>query len=325
MTVAERFNYLRRVGSAYVFRKNSQLTFWHEDPAVNEASRADALGEYYMTFRQKADYPGPFDAKGVPMLDYHGTIGLQYNPIAVAQYGLANYNIFVDTDEPERKERVLAAAEWLVDNLQPNPSGVPVWNHLFRWDYRDPLIPPWYSGLAQGQGISLLLRAARIAPGDFEAAAAAAFESMTKQIDDGGVLFVDESGDTWIEEYIVSPPTHILNGFFWGVWGVYDYLLVTGDAEATSLWERCLATLQKNLHRFDTGFWSLYELSGTRLPMVASPFYHRLHIVQLTVMHRLSGLDLFRDFAMRWEGYRRSSLKRNRALAQKVVFKVMHY
>lgn len=325
MTIAERLNYVRRVGSVYLFRKNSQLTFWHEDPEINARARADELGEYYMPFRQKADYPGPFDDNGVPMLDYHGTIGVQYNPIAVAQYGLANYNLFVTGEEPERKERVLAAAGWLVENLQPNAFGVPVWNHLFRWDYRDPLIPPWYSGLAQGQGISLLLRAARISSGEFEEAAVAAFESLTKLVDEGGVLFVDDDADTWIEEYIVTPPTHILNGFLWGLWGVYDYLLVTGDAEASLLWERCLTTLRKNLHRFDTGFWSLYELSGTRLPMVASPFYHRLHIVQLMVLHRLTGIELFRDVATRWEGYRRSSLKRNRALAQKVVFKVLHY
>ncbi len=325
MTVADRFNYLRRVASAYVLRKDSQLTFWHENPEVNAAARADELDQYYMTFRQKADYPGPFDGSGVPMLDYHGTIGVQYNPIAVAQYGLANYNLFVNDQEPERKERVLAAADWLVENLRPNSFGVPVWNHLFRWDYRDPLIPPWYSGLAQGQGISLLVRAARISSGKYETTAAAAFESMTKSVDQGGVLFVDDDGDSLIEEYIVSPPTHVLNGFLWGAWGVYDHHLAIRDARASSLWERCVTTLRKNLHRFDTGFWSLYELSGTRLPMVASPFYHRLHIVQLNIMYRLTGIEEFRDIGTRWEEYRRSSLKRKRAFAQKVAFKVLHY
>ena len=52
---------------------------------------------------------------------------------------------------------------------------------------------------------------------------------------------------------------------------------------------RGVRTLVRNLDRYDLGFWSLYEQSGTRLPMVASPFYHQLHIVQLRIMHRLTG------------------------------------
>ena len=31
--------------------------------------------------------------------------------------------------------------------------------HHFNFEYRDTLMAPWYSGLAQGQGISVLIRA----------------------------------------------------------------------------------------------------------------------------------------------------------------------
>ena len=46
------------------------------------------------------------------------------------------------------------------------------------------------------------------------------------------MTFTDEHGNLWFEEYIVSPPTHILNGFMWAAWGVYDYFLATGDPTA---------------------------------------------------------------------------------------------
>ena len=36
----------------------------------------------------------------------------------------------------------------------------------------------------------------------------------------GGVIFEDKKKDFWIEEYIVHPPTHILNGFIWALFGV---------------------------------------------------------------------------------------------------------
>jgi len=59
--------------------------------------------------------------------------------------------------------------------------------------------------------------------------------------------------------------------------------------------------------------------------MVASPFYHRLHIVQLGMMHRLTGIDIFREYAERWQGYEHSSLKRGAALVYKSVFKLCYY
>jgi len=59
--------------------------------------------------------------------------------------------------------------------------------------------------------------------------------------------------------------------------------------------------------------------------MLASPFYHRLHIVQLEVMAHLTGQGVFRDFARRWEGYLRDPFNRYRALVGKVLFKLIHY
>ena len=119
--------------------------------------------------------------------------------------------------------------------------------------------------------------------------------------------------------------THILNGFIWAAWGVYDYFLATRDSSAQELFARTVQTLTRNLDRYDLGFWSLYEQSGTRLPMVASPFYHQLHIVQLRVMHRLTGEDKFARVADRWESYGRSRSKRTRALCYKSAFKLCYY
>ena len=75
--------------------------------------------------------------------------------------------------------------------------------------------------------------------------------------------------------------------------GRYDFFLATKEKAAQELFDCAVETLRKNLDRYDLGFWSLYELSGTRLPMVASPFYHQLHVTQLRLMHRLTGDDVF--------------------------------
>jgi heparosan-N-sulfate-glucuronate 5-epimerase len=331
MSVVQRWHYYRRIFRAYLFSGlgsgQSQLTFWHEVPEINPRASASQVGEYYMLFREKADYVGHFDAAGIPMLDYHGTIGLQYNPIAIAQWGLANYNLYRQTGDDARWQKTLRAADWLTANLEQNAHGLWVWNHHFDWDYRDTLKAPWYSGLAQGQGVSLLLRAHAHASEveKYRHAADKAFIALTRPIGEGGVLFEDEEKNLWIEEYLVDPPTHILNGLMWALWGVFDYWLARKDGAARQIFDRGVETLVHNLARFDTGYWSLYEQSGTRLKMLASPFYHQLHSVQLRVMSKLTGDAHFVAVAERWEGYAQRRSNRTRALIGKSVFKLLHY
>jgi len=321
-----RLNYYRRIFSAYLGSGASQLTFWHEVPEVNPRSNVDSLGEYYMVFQSKADYPGPLDQLGIPMLDYRGALGRQYNPIAIAQYGLGNYNIYAGTGNPERRRKFLQVADWLVATLTPNSAGVKVWMHNFDWEYRDTLRAPWYSGLAQGQGISVLVRAHQVT-GDpaYLDAAREAFQSFTLEVEQGGVACHEGPERLWFEEYLVSPPTHILNGFMWALWGVYDYFLATGDRQARELFDAAADTLHQALPDFDTGFWSLYEQSGTKLKMIASPFYHSLHIVQLRVMEKLTADEAFGIVADRWEGYKKNHIKRIRAIIYKAIFKLCYY
>jgi hypothetical protein len=326
MSISNRLNYYRRVFTAYLTSQNSHLTFWHEAPEVNDHFKLGELGEYYMPFIGKADYSSHYDTLGIPLLNYYGKVGLQYNPIAIAQYGLGNYNLFLRSGDQDRRHKFLGAADWLVDNLEQNAAGLWVWNHHFDWEYRTPLKGPWYSGLAQGQGLSVLLRAHKQTEDPaYITAAERAFETFLKPTDEGGVTYLDREGYTWFEETIVDPPTHILNGFIWAAWGIYDYYLYRKSEEAARLFAEAVRTLKDHLRYFDAGFWSLYEQSGTHMKMLASPFYHHLHIIQLKVMYRLTGGSIFDEFAHRWEGYRRSKARRGLALAYKALFKLLYY
>lgn len=321
-----RLSYYRRIFSAYLLGGKSHLTFWHETPAENPNASSTDLGEYYMLFAEKADYQGLYDPSGIPQLDYHGQIGLQYNPIAIAQFGLGNYNLWKRNGDSTRRAKFFRIADWLSSHIEQNPRGLSVWNHHFDWEYRDTLKAPWYSALAQGQGISVLVRAYKESgEARYLDVARLAIDSFQQPIENGGVALTDAAGDLWFEEYIVSPPTHILNGFIWALWGIHDYFLATRDSSARDLFLRGVQTLVHNLDRYDLGFWSLYEQSGTRLPMVASRFYHQLHIVQLRIMHQLTGEPEFARVAERWESYARSRRNRTRALCYKSAFKLCYY
>ena len=321
-----RIDYYKRVLLANGLGVRSHVSFWHETPETHPPAFDEGSTAYYQTFRKKADYVGPFDDDGVPMLDYRGDVGRQYNPIAIAQYGLGNYNVYLASNEAERLDRFIRQADWLVANLETNPHGVHVWNHHFDWFYREGLKAPWYSALAQGPGISVLLRAHReTGEARYADAAVKAFEAFQRSVPEGGVIHLDAAGDPWLEEYLVTPPSHVLNGLLWASWGVYDYGKLGGHDAGRELFEKSVETVIKNLDRWDTGFWSCYEIRPGRIPMVASPYYHRLHITQMDVMHRLTGRDEFRDRAQRWRAYRANALKRSAALAYRAIFKVFYY
>jgi len=322
----KRIQYWNRIFRAYILRDTSQLTFWHGTPLLNPDFNNNKIDYYYMSFHEKANYDGPHDDNGIPMLDYRGHIGLQYNPIAIAQWGLGNYNLWRKTNENMYYDKFVKSSEWLLDNLTVNAFGRYVWMHHFDWEYRDTLISPWYSGLAQGQGLSVLVRAHMVLKDKkYLIAANAVYESFNFSIENGGVTYIDSNGEKWIEEYIVHPPTHILNGFIWGLWGVYDYAVHYKNDNAFSLFNEFNMTIRNNLKSYDIHYWSLYEHSGTLLKMVASSFYHKLHVTQLYVMYKLTGDLVYKKYGKKWELYSENRLFKIISLIHKIFFKLLYY
>lgn len=324
--IRDRINYFRRIFKVYLTPDKGYLSFWHEQPAVSERILSDSLGPYYMTFEDKAAYEGPKDEHGVILFDYYFDIGRQYNPLAVAQYGLGHYNLFLKTGNRSHLGIAKTQGDWLVENLEPNTKGLRVWKHKFRWHYKQYLAPGWYSAHSQGTGISLLGRLYKeTGEKKYLEAAKSAFESLDVRMSAGGVKFVDEHGNIWLEEYLIDHPTHILNGFLWALWGVWDYYLLTGDARGSRLFGECIKTLRENLPRYDAKFWSLYDLSQQSMQMLASPFYHKLHIVQLRATFLITHNPIFDAYHVKFKRYAERRWNRSRAFVYKAVFKLFYF
>jgi heparosan-N-sulfate-glucuronate 5-epimerase len=303
-------------------RRPGPDSFWHERPELNERAFEGGI-DYFMRFAGKAHYRGPFDTDGIPLLDYGGSIGTQYNPLAVAQFGLARLNAWTSGGAAADRSAWIAAADWLVANMRINHHGVHVWMHDFDWPYREGLKAPWYSGLAQGAGLSLLVRAARVTRHEnYAAVAHKAFEPLRLDVARGGALVTDAKGDIWIDEFIVNPAIHALNGFIWALWGVRDYAEWSGRADASHLWTRSVGTLMRHLSDFDAGWWSLYEGRHKGKEVLASRYHHTLHITQLRVMHRLTRIASFGRFADRFQTYLDRPANRALALARQAIFQL---
>lgn len=326
--IINRIRYWNRIFSTYIFKKSdTNLSFWHGEPEVNENTNYKELDQYYMMFIYKANYNGESDSNGVPKLNYRGDIGLQYNPIAIAQWGLGNYNLWSEKKEDKYYNNFIASANWLVENAKPNKKNIYVWNHYFNWTYKETLLNPWYSGLAQGQGLSVLCRAYNISKNEkYLKCAEKIYKSFLFKIKDGGITHKDRNQNIWIEEYIMKKsPTHILNGFIWGLWGVYDYWLLTKNIEVKKLFNEYVNTLLININKYDIGYWSLYEISDLKIKMRASIFYHKLHIVQLRVLYNMTGEKKFNHLSNKWGGYLDNKFNIFRATIMKILFKIIYY
>ena len=322
----QKLNYFKRILSAYIFKKPSHLNFWIGTPRVNPYVNYKELEEYYQTFEYKADYKGHFDDKGVVQLDYRGKIGKQYYPIAIAQYGLACYNKYKRTLDKGWLEKSIIHGNWLVDNFTENNYGIHLWYANFDWEYRELLKAPWPSALAQANGISLLVRLYQETRDErYLLASKRAYEGLITDIRKGGVALIKGNGTIWFEEVLVEPSTHILNGFMWSIMGVYDYYLLTNSDSAKDILDKSIHTLKNNLPAFDIGFWSLYELSGTKMDNMTSCFYHSLHIVQLQILYNITGVDSFRYYSARWANYEKNIFFKALSQIHKALFKLIYY
>ncbi|MGH2952436.1 MAG: D-glucuronyl C5-epimerase family protein [Solirubrobacterales bacterium] len=219
-------------------------------------------------------------------------------------------------------QAALAVGDHLLELQEPEGRLVGGWVHRFPYKHTYHLPPPWLSGMAQGQGASLLVRLYS-ATGDerYAEAAIRALEPMRHSTLDGGVAG-DLGGGFFPQEYPTNPPAHVLNGGIFALWGCYDAALALGDDLGRQLAAEGIATLAESLPRWDTGYWSRYDLFPHPLAHLATPMYHRLHTDQLRAMALIDTNPEFSRTAERFDGYARSRVNVGHAFARKVLFRL---
>lgn len=266
-------------------------------------SKAEVAG-YYNDLTEKVTKDNP----DILVPKYYVDTGEEiYFSIGIFQYGLASYDLYLKTKEETYKNKIKACAEWAVNNQNDDGS----WTTFL---YENPEHP--YSSMAQGEGISMLIRAYIITKDEkYINAAHRAKDFMLKPIPNGGTT--DYIGkDVYLYECTHEPL--ILNGWIFSLWGLYDYCKFTNDEKTQEILKATLNSLKKKLPEFDIKYWSKYE-DGKR---ICSPFYHKLHIAQLKVMYDLFGDEIYKEYAQKWEKYQNSFWKPKKAFLKKALQKV---
>lgn len=231
-----------------------------------------------------------------------------YFPIEIFQYGLGAFDLYLQSHNDDFLQKAYTCANWAVSNQESSGA----WVTFAHENKEHP-----FSAMSQGEGISLLLRTYKVSKNEsYLNAAKKAVNFLLKPIDDGGVTKYD--GDNiYLMEYFYRPL--VLNGWIFALWGLLDYCKIVDDLVVKNVLSKTLSSLEKKIPEFDIGYWSLYAEGK----MIASPFYHKLHIAQLNVMYDLTGNDIYRDYANRWLRYKNSFFCSKFAFVKKTVQKIL--
>jgi glycosyltransferase involved in cell wall biosynthesis len=239
---------------------------------------------------------GTFDAVGAPGSESPAG----FHPTKAMQYALAHWNQYLATKNEHHRRVFLAQAYWLVEHqvsIGEDAAGWPISS-----SHPDLYTSgPWVSALTQGSGISVLLRAYQLTLDEtFLEVVYRVVRTFERDILDGGIGAPIGEDGIFFEEVAVYPAAHILGGFIFALFGLYDYVAMIQDPHIETLISRSLATLHSMLNEFDAGFWTHPDLLHRRL---ASPSELTLQIILLEALASYSGCDHCSRLARHWQGY----------------------
>src|SRR5712691_701030 len=199
------------------------------------------------------------DERGIGVVP--GPSGVMYrNPVSVSMYALGRHTAALDPGLAEYGHAEAAAGMSAMLRqaryLRGSQDGEGGWRYpvpVLRYS-----VPPgWYSGMAQGLAISVLLRAAAVTgESSFIDAAVGAANLLLRSTNSGGCSEYDGCGRPFLEECPADPPSHILNGALFAFFGLCEFGTHSGTGIPAPATER----LRQQLVRFDLGYWSSYDL-----------------------------------------------------------------
>jgi hypothetical protein len=226
----------------------------------------------------------------------------RYHPVTVATGGILAYERFLDTGDSAWFHLMRDQVRYFTDTARTDRradgqgTAIP-----YDWDFGRHKAP-WYSGMAQGVALSLLLRHEHLT-GDTSLAPLMRRIAwfMVLPEEQGGCRSTTMEGMTWIEEYPHSAEhRHVLNGFLNALVGLIEYgRRFPDDSLACAVRDSCFASLRRCWDHYDRTEWSAYDRSGGGL----TAGYLQYQIVQLQHLVELTGDPLLRDQMRLWTVY----------------------
>lgn len=228
-------------------------------------------------------------------------------PVAIFQYGLGAFDLYLLNNDEKYLSKFKQCVDWALEKQEKSGA----WNNFYFVYPDNP-----YGAMCQGEGASLLIRAYDLFRDEkYKLAACNALKFMIKPMEQGGTSLYQNDG-LILMEYTHLPA--VLNGWIFALFGLYDYCLIDDEISFREALNNTINTLKRVLPIYDCGFWSMYDSHG----MIASPFYHNLHIAQMKALHLIDGDELFGKYTSLFETYQNSLICRLKSFIVKASQKI---
>lgn len=266
--------------------------------AKENPSTCDSVRDYICDFSPKGYWIGKPDENGVPRNELNDG-SLVYFSIGIIQKLLGN----LELGKPQLESQALV--KWICQSIDES-NCIPTWQHATE---RTTSI---YSAMAQGQALSALIRVEKEMP---DKSVRLAIDRLCDGFISGerhGIILNSPAGAKLIET-----PDHrgsvILNGWIYALWGLREAAITTQRPDIKELADNSTEALASCLSDFYDGAWSYYDDKGR----IASPFYHQLHITQLSALFEMTKVNVFGEVSKILNYQYHSRLLRTRSVLRK--------
>lgn len=276
---------------------------------VLPTAQVDSFAVYHLQRYEMWDWssalqgvtPYSVDATGLPVDTIDGV--LYHHPIHIVHIALAtlsNSQVHGDTALLHLVER------WTSQMVQEADTDGATISFPYRFGFdlhgyaSEHMSAPWYSGMAQGQWLELLVRLYQIT-GDarYRVWADKVFHTFTdvrpSTQNPRTVAHIDSDGYYWVDEYPNRGRYDLtFNGFMFALRGLYEYDQLVHTANTRRILLAGLTTIKRYAPSFRViGGISYYCLRHK----VQSAKYHTIHILQLHDLYKVTRDPSFEDMA----------------------------
>jgi hypothetical protein len=291
---------MNRAGYRLALDLPDSMRPWRDRP-VRWENVSPSTGSYHL------------DAGGVYMYYPDGGTVAYDHPVGQAQFGLGCLASYRTETDPARRSLFLTRARAQADRLiGQHHEARGAWWFPYPFDYAHSVhsgvdyTAPWYSGMAQGEALSLFVQLAQIAEvatADRDRYLEAADRTLAslQALDDGypWAVNVDGAGYLWIQEYPGAEPgsgDYTYNGMIFAMFGLWDYCAATGSQPAADLYDACATTIARYFPLLRNTRWHSYYCQTHRIP---APTYHQHHINLFRQLHWQTGSPDYADMTDR--------------------------
>lgn len=282
---------------------------FHQEQKVGRDIQKGKIGFYPSDMSAKLNWDGACDEDGIIMNKL--TNGeLIYFPIAIAQKALAHFDSYLATSSQKDKADFLDSVNFLLSSI--NEIGL-----ISTWHKQNRGLLNNYSAMTQGEVISVFCRAYIITSDEIYLSKAIILSEQVLSENEYRLL-MNIDGNYLFSEMPNDNNNIILNGHFFTLWGIMDLYSIYQSEDLLKKINIFLDSTKEALIKFDTGYWSYYDLGGS----IASPFYHQLHINQLKAMYEITSDEFYYNLAKKWTCYQESTIKKYFSISIKIVQKL---